>query len=39
LLRIDYEAGHGTGLTKMQRLQERADIYAFIMWQFGIKDQ
>lgn len=35
LLRIDYEAGHGVGSTKTQRLQERADIFTFMMWQFG----
>ncbi len=37
LLRIDYEAGHGIGSTKTQQLQERADIFAFIMWQFGME--
>ncbi|MDF5717248.1 MAG: prolyl oligopeptidase family serine peptidase [Rhizonema sp. NSF051] len=31
LLRIDYETGHGFGSTKMQPLQERADIFTFIM--------
>jgi prolyl oligopeptidase len=36
LLRMDYEAGHGIGSTKTQIIQERADIFAFIMWQFGI---
>ncbi|WP_232432333.1 prolyl oligopeptidase family serine peptidase [Chamaesiphon minutus] len=34
LLRIDYEAGHGIGSTKTQIVQERADIFAFMMWQF-----
>ena len=38
LLRIDYEAGHGVGSTKTQRLQERADIFTFMMWQFGMED-
>jgi prolyl oligopeptidase len=38
LLRMDYEAGHGIGSTKTQYLQERADIFAFMMWQFGMKD-
>ncbi|PMB51394.1 hypothetical protein CEN39_15460 [Fischerella thermalis CCMEE 5201] len=37
LLRIDYEAGHGIGSTKTQRLQERADIFSFMMWQFGME--
>jgi prolyl oligopeptidase len=38
LFRVDYEAGHGIGSTKTQRLQERADIYSFMLWQFGVKD-
>jgi prolyl oligopeptidase len=37
LLRIDYEAGHGVGSTKTQVIQERADIFAFMMWQFGME--
>ncbi|GAA6615295.1 hypothetical protein NUACC26_010860 [Scytonema sp. NUACC26] len=39
LLRIDYEAGHGVGSTKMQRFQERADIFTFMMWQFSMEDE
>jgi prolyl oligopeptidase len=35
LLRIYYEAGHGVGSTKTQQIQERTDIFAFMMWQFG----
>ncbi len=38
LLRMDYEAGHGIGSTKTQLIQERADIFAFMMWQFGLED-
>jgi prolyl oligopeptidase len=37
LLRMDYEAGHGIGSTKTQLIQERADIFAFMMWQFGME--
>jgi prolyl oligopeptidase len=37
LLRMDYEAGHGIGSTKTQIIQERADMFAFMMWQFGIE--
>jgi prolyl oligopeptidase len=33
LLRIDYDAGHGFGTTKTQAYQERADIFAFLLWQ------
>jgi prolyl oligopeptidase len=38
LLRMDYEAGHGIGSTKTQLIQERVDIFAFMMWQFGIEN-
>jgi prolyl oligopeptidase len=37
LLRMDYEAGHGIGSTKTQLIQERADMFAFMMWQFGME--
>jgi prolyl oligopeptidase len=36
LLRLDYAGGHGIGDTKAQRQAERADILAFLLWQFGI---
>ena len=36
LLRIDYDAGHGIGSTKKQGYEERADIIAFLLWQFSI---
>ncbi len=36
LLRLDYAAGHGIGDTKEQRNEERADILAFLFWQFGL---
>lgn len=35
LLRIDYDAGHGVGLTTQQRNQEVADIFAFLFHQLG----
>jgi prolyl oligopeptidase len=38
LLRLDYESGHGVGSTKAQRNAERADILAFLLWQFGEPD-
>lgn len=34
LLRLDYDAGHGTGSTRNQRNIEQADVYAFLLWQF-----
>lgn len=37
LLRLDWQAGHGIGNTKAQTLQERADIYSFLLWQLGGK--
>lgn len=36
LLRLNYEGGHGIGNTKSQRLDERADVYAFAFWQMGV---
>jgi prolyl oligopeptidase len=35
LLRVDYDAGHGIGSTKAQRLKLRGDIFAFLLWQLG----
>jgi prolyl oligopeptidase len=35
LLRLDAQAGHGIGSTAQQRASERADIYSFLLWQFG----
>jgi prolyl oligopeptidase len=35
LLRLDYAAGHGVGSTKSQVLDERADLFAFVLWQLG----
>ena len=37
LLRIDYDAGHGFGSTKKSQYEERADVLAFLFWQFGVK--
>jgi prolyl oligopeptidase len=36
LLRLDFDAGHGIGDTKKQRLEERADVYSFLLWQMGV---
>jgi prolyl oligopeptidase len=35
LMRLDYDSGHGIGSTKSQALDERADTYAFFLWQMG----
>lgn len=36
LLRLAYDAGHGIGNTKKQMLEERADMFAFLLWQMGV---
>jgi prolyl oligopeptidase len=36
LLRLDYDAGHGIGNTKKQQLEERADLFAFTLWQMSV---
>ena len=36
LLRLDYQGGHGIGSTKAQALGERADVFAFLLWQMGM---
>lgn len=35
LLRLDYAGGHGQGSTKSQRQEQYADIWSFMLWQFG----
>jgi len=35
MLRIDYASGHGVGSTKTQRQEEYADMWSFMLWQFG----
>jgi len=35
LLRIDYAGGHGVGSTKSQRQEQAADVWSFMLWQFG----
>lgn len=36
LLRLDYAAGHGVGSSREQVLGERADQFAFALWQMGV---
>jgi prolyl oligopeptidase len=38
LLRVDYESGHGRGTSRTQHEEELADIYSFLLWQFGDPD-
>lgn len=35
LMRLDEQAGHGVGSTYEQRSSKQADIYDFLLWQFG----
>jgi prolyl oligopeptidase len=35
LLRLDDQAGHGIGSTALQGYSKLADIYSFLLWQFG----
>ena len=35
LMRLDGQAGHGVGSTAQQGFSKQADIYAFLLWQFG----
>jgi prolyl oligopeptidase len=37
LIRIDYDAGHGFGSTKKSQYEQRADMFAFLFWQLGVK--
>ena len=34
LFRVEYSAGHGIGSTRKQYLEELADEWAFLLWQF-----
>jgi prolyl oligopeptidase len=36
LMRLNYESGHGIGSTRSQVFDERADMYAFMLWQMGV---
>jgi prolyl oligopeptidase len=35
LMRLDYESGHGQGATRAQAQRRTADIWSFMLWQFG----
>ncbi len=38
LLRVDFDAGHGMGSTRVQADLLRADEYTFLFWQLGDPD-
>lgn len=35
LLRLEYDAGHGQGSSRVQLQQRMADVFSFLLWQFG----
>ena len=35
LMLLDYDAGHGSGTSRAQSQQRQADVWAFLLWQFG----
>jgi prolyl oligopeptidase len=37
LLRVDFDAGHGIGSNRAQRLKLQADEYVFLGWRLGMK--
>ena len=34
-MRLEYDSGHGQGSTRAQLQQRTADIWSFMLWQFG----
>jgi prolyl oligopeptidase len=38
LLRVDYGGGHGGGSGQEQHREETADIWSFLLWQFGVPE-
>ncbi|MFN0182313.1 MAG: prolyl oligopeptidase family serine peptidase [Aquabacterium sp.] len=36
LMRLEYDAGHGVGATRIQSQQRTADRWAFVLWQAGV---
>jgi prolyl oligopeptidase len=37
LLRIESNAGHGAGKPVTKQIEEFTDVYAFLLWQLGVK--
>jgi prolyl oligopeptidase len=36
LMRLEYDSGHGQGSTRAQSQARAADIWSFMLWQFGV---
>jgi prolyl oligopeptidase len=39
LLRIESKAGHGAGKPITKQIEEFSDVYSFLFWQLGVKEQ
>ena len=38
LMRLEYDSGHGQGSTRAQSQARMADIWSFMLWQFGVPE-
>jgi prolyl oligopeptidase len=38
-LRIESKAGHGAGKPVTKQIEEFSDVYSFLFWQLGVKEQ
>ncbi len=38
LMRLEYDSGHGQGSTRAQSQARAADIWSFMLWQFGVPE-
>jgi len=38
LMRLEYDSGHGQGSTRAQAQKRAADIWSFMLWQFGVPE-
>lgn len=38
LMRLEYDSGHGQGSTRAQLQARAADMWSFMLWQFGVPD-
>jgi prolyl oligopeptidase len=38
LMRLDAEAGHGSGASRLQQQERQVDIWSFLLWQFGVPE-
>ena len=38
LMRLEYDSGHGQGSTRAQSQARSADMWSFMLWQFGVPE-